>query len=358
MAHFRNMNCVRVRNQCLGVASLPANPARKFAAANGDNRHMDIKDHKGYALGRLGMGTHVSADRCLSRESMTAAIRQAVKGGILWFDSAHNYANGLAESALGEALLSPDTLLLAPRVQTKIGFPDFNLGLDSVVAEAALQKRYPALDGPVQPLLERGGHCLAPRFLRVTLEDSLRRLGPIKPHRVLIHNPETQFCGDNRAKVIAGLLEAFELLETCVSEGTIGGYGLATWRGLCVPPGHPLHIPLEYICRLTQATSGSQHGFRAVMLPLNATMRDAAELPSQPVGDSLLPAILAAYELGLEVQVASPLAQGLEVHDAMGGLSLSRILGEPFISTVFVTMWSPNHLSANIVQARRHRLPS
>ncbi len=92
------------------------------------------------------------------------------------------------------------------------------------------------------------------------------------------------------------------------------------------------------------------------MLPLNASMRDAAEVPTQAVGGRLLPAIRAAHELGLEVQLASPLAQGDGVRDAQGRPGLGRILAEPLVSTVFVTMWSHAHLTANLEQARDRSL--
>jgi len=303
------------------------------------------------------MGTHLAAGRHLPDERMVAAICGASEGGILWFDSAHNYARGQAEIALSQALSLPSFRAPLPKVQTKIGFPDIDLGLDRVAAQRVLRERYPALDGPVSPFLERGGHCLDVRFLRAALEASLRRLAPVKPHRVLVHNPETQLCGDNRSQVLARLLDAFELLEACTQTGALGGYGLATWQGLCVPPEHPQHIPLAHLCSLMQASSSVYSGFKTVMLPLNVAMRDAAEVPTQQVGRCLMPAIRAAYELGLEIQISSPLAQGSGTRETHGRPSLVRILEEPLVSTVFVTMWSPAHLAENLDRARDHGPP-
>lgn len=305
---------------------------------------------------RIGMGTHVSGGRILSVDQLQAAMRLAYDMGVRSFDTAHSYANGQSERCLGRVFGLLDPGMEAPKVQTKIGFPDIDLGADAKAADTLLRHRYPEVVGSLNPLLARGGHCLDAEFLNVAVQESIYRLAPLKPSRVLIHNPETQLLGDNRAQVLQLLRSAFELLEGLTQSRSIGGYGIATWQGLCVPRNHPSHLSLSELCELAQSANGGQSGFKTVMLPLNTNMKAGADIPTQLVNGKLLPAIDAAHELGLEVQVSSPLCQGESVIGTDGSSGLSLALSHPFVSSAFVTMWSPAHILTNLGCARSYTL--
>ena len=294
------------------------------------------------------MGTQVAGGRRLTVDQLQAAIQLAYDLGVRSFDTAHSYANGQPERCLGRVIGSLDPRMGPPKVQTKIGFPDIDLGANSASAAKLLRHRYPAVVGSLNPLLERGGHCLDLEFLNAAVQESIQRLAPLKPSRVLIHNPETQLLGDNRDQVSQRLYSAFELLEGLTQSGAIGGYGIATWQGLCVHPKHPLHLSLNELCELAQSTNGGQSGFNTVMLPLNVKMKAGADLPTQLINGRLLPAIVAAHELGLEVQVSSPLSQGELVTDTDVKSGLSFALSQPYVSSAFVTMWSSIHVRANL----------
>lgn len=298
------------------------------------------------------MGTHLPGGRHLTVDQLQTAMRLAYDLGVRSFDTAHSYANGQSERCLGRSIGPLDQGIWVPKVQTKIGFPDIELGMDSAAADKLLRNRYPAVVGQLKPLLERGGHCLDLEFLNAALKESIQRLSPMKPFRVLIHNPETQLLEDNRPQVLQRLHSAFELLEGFTQSGAIGGYGIATWQGLCVPPEHSLHLSLENLCELAHSVNGARSGFKTVMLPLNGKMKDGANLPTQLVNGKLLPAIVAAYELGLEVQVASPLSQGELAKCADVNSMLSFALNHPYVSSAFVTMWSPIHIRANLQLAK------
>lgn len=305
---------------------------------------------------KIGMGTHVNERRLLTSEQLQVAIRLAYELGVRRFDTAHNYAHGESEYCLGRVIGPTSCSSRSPMVQTKIGFPDIELGADAAAADKLLRHRYPTLSGPLSPLLECGGHCLDSEFLDASVKESIRRLSPLKPSRVMIHNPETQLLRGNRAYVSERLHGAFELLEGLTQSGVIGGYGTATWQGLCVPPEHPLHLSLNELCELAQSVSGGRSGFTTVMLPLNTNMKAGADIPTQLVNGKLLPAIDAAHELGLEVQVSSPLCQGESVIGTDGSSGLSLALSHPFVSSAFVTMWSPAHILTNLGCARSYTL--
>ena len=55
---------------------------------------------------------------------------------------------------------------------------------------------------------------------------------------------------------------AFSYLEVERSAGRIRTYGLATWTGLRVAPGHREHLPLQQLVDLAQEVGGQSHGFR------------------------------------------------------------------------------------------------
>ncbi len=279
-------------------------------------------------------------------------MRLAFGVGVRSFDTAHSYANGQSERCLGKTIGSLDWGIFSPKVQTKIGFPDIDLGMDSAVAEKILRNRYPAVVGKLNPLLERGGHCLDLEFLNAAVQESIQRLKPLKPSRVLIHNPETQLFGHNRIQVMKRLRSAFDLLEGITQSGAIEGYGIATWQGLCVPPEHSLHISLLELCELANSANSARSNFKTVMLPLNSKMKAGANLPTQLVNGRLLPAIIAAHELGLEVQISSPLSQGELPAGTDVNSMLSFALSHRCVTSVFVTMWSPTHIRANLEFAR------
>ena len=89
------------------------------------------------------MGTYIPVGRLLAIDQLQAAIRLACDLGVRSFDTAHSYANGQSESCLGSVMGRLDPRMESPKVQTKIGFPDIDLGADSAAADKLLRHRYP-----------------------------------------------------------------------------------------------------------------------------------------------------------------------------------------------------------------------
>jgi aryl-alcohol dehydrogenase-like predicted oxidoreductase len=144
-----------------------------------------------------------------------------------------------------------------------------------------------------------------------------------------VHNPETQLeAGVARERFDEGLRAAFAMLEDERRGGRIGVYGLATWNGLRRPPGHPGHISLERTLGIAQEVGGDDHGFRAIELPFNLAMPDAARSPTQRWRGRDVPVLEAAREAGLLVLGSATLMQGQllrrmspAVRDAIGAPS-------------------------------------
>ena len=112
---------------------------------------------------------------------------------------------------------------------------------------------------------------------------------------------------------------------------------------------------------LAREVGGTAHHFRAVQLPVNLAMPEAARLPTQPLGRKQVPLLEAADALGVGVVVSAPLMQGRltsglpeEMHslfpgcatDAQRALRFAASL--PGVSAVLAGMRHPSHLTENL----------
>ena len=80
-----------------------------------------------------------------------------------------------------------------------------------------------------------------------------------------------------RGQFLNLLRASFEFCEEARKDGRVMAYGLATWDSLRVPPEHKLYFSLQDAVKLAEDVGGSEHGFRAIQLPVNAHMREAWE---------------------------------------------------------------------------------
>jgi aryl-alcohol dehydrogenase-like predicted oxidoreductase len=180
-----------------------------------------------------------------------------------------------------------------------------------------------------------------------------------------VHNPGQQLSGVSRRELLARLRTAFISLEEAVVRGEIGVYGCATWDELRVPPDSKGHVGLEEMVSIARQVAGDNHHFRAVQMPINVAMTEAVRLATQPLGETLVPALVAAHELGLTVFVSAPLLQarltsGLPpalgeafpgcTTDAQRALSFVRTL--PGVTAALVGMRSREHVDENLASAR------
>ncbi len=212
-----------------------------------------------------------------------------------------------------------------------------------------------------------GVHCMAPGFLRGELSQSLENLDVEHVDLYLVHNPETQLTqGVPQEAFDQALLEAFTELERQRDQGTIGGYGVATWEALRVDPEHPAHLGLERLLELAAkaheaaGVSADEHGFVGVQLPLNLAMPEAAGVPTQPWGGEQLPALEAANQAGLIVLTSASLCQarllGSLTHEARELLdaeddlqaALTFARSAPGVTTALVGMGQVAHVDENL----------
>jgi aryl-alcohol dehydrogenase-like predicted oxidoreductase len=325
----------------------------------------------GLTVSSVAIGTYLGDSDDATDARYYAAIRGALENGVNTIDSAINYRCQRSERTIGRVLqdlmeagtLRRDEVVLC----TKGGY----LPLDGAppgsreAYEAYVRREY-FESGILKPdELVGGGHSIAPAFLTDQLQRSMRNMGVQGIDVYYVHNAEQQLSAISPKELLARLAAAFEALEDCVSRGTIGVYGCATWNALRLPAGSTGHLSLYDLASVARDVAGDNHHFRAVQLPINLSMSEAVRVSTQrdPRG-RLVHVIDAAAELGIDLVASAPLMQGQltkELPAAVrelfpGTTDAQRAIGFvrsiPQVVTTAVGMKSAAHVPENLANLR------
>ena len=278
-----------------------------FATLEGTARYRDrslcAKDHFREIgevwLSSIGIGTYLGKPDDPTDEAVVRAIVQSVQNGVNVLDTAINYRRERGEKSVGQALerligsgeIHRDEILVC----TKGGFLPQSLGVQWYAKQFGKRGGGIGMDD-----LVAGCHCMHPEYLSNQLERSLKNLGLKTIDLYYIHNPETQLGKVDDHTFYERLALAFEFLESAVEEGKIKNYGLATWKAFRLPEENGQSISLAQAKNLARQSAGGENDhFRFIQLPLSLPMPEAVLMPTQRVGDRLLPAIEAAAELNM-----------------------------------------------------------
>jgi aryl-alcohol dehydrogenase-like predicted oxidoreductase len=315
----------------------------------------------------LGIGTYLGDCTDAEDERYQHNIRAAILSGVNVIDTASNYRCQRSERAVGHAVAEAIASGAVRRDELVICTKGGYVALDGEPpASRATYEQWleetlyaPGIVTPEEVV--RGGHSLAPTFLQHQLAQSRSNLGVQTIDVYYLHNPEEQLLAVDRETFRERMRAAFMMLEERAAAGEIAGYGCATWLGLRVLPDHRQHLTLADLVAIARDIAGTTHHFRAVQLPVNLAMPEAARLPTQPLGRKLVPVLEAADALGLGVIASASLMQGklttglpAEIHalfptcttDAQRALRFASTL--PGISTVLTGMRSVEHLHENL----------
>src|SRR5256712_7262669 len=278
--------------------------AREARAAAGH-----FREALGVAVSSLGIGTYLGRDDDHTDGAYVGAVGRALQLGINVIDSAINYRNQRSERAVGRALRESGVPRERVLVCTKGGFLPFD-GARPRDPRSFVEETY------VRPGLLRweevvdGVHCLSPRFLEDQIDRSWRNLGVATIDLYYLHNPETQLGEVPREEFLRRLRAAFAELERACDDQRIAAYGTATWNGYRLPDDDPEHLSIDDVLACAREVAGARHRFRAVQLPFNLEMDEAASLPNQG-GRTLLQA---AAEAGIAALASVPVLQGRLAH--------------------------------------------
>lgn len=323
------------------------------------------------SVSSVGLGTYLGDCDDKTDADYAAATELAVRSGINLLDSAINYRCQRSERALAtalRALLSSGVARDEIVVCTKAGY----IPLDGTPPptrrdyDALLKAQYfdPGVITPEQVVA--GGHCIAPRYLADQVQRSRRNLGISTIDIYYLHNPEQQLDTLSREGFAAAISAAFTQLEREVADGNIGCYGCATWNGFRAPPSNKSHLALTELLTIAEKVGGPDHHFRVIQLPINLAMPEAVRVPTQPLGNTVVPLLHAANDLGIAVIASAPLMQGQLTHglpaklaeafpdlttDAQRAVAFVRSL--PRVTSALVGMKSPAHLREQLEAVKR-----
>ncbi|HET6399740.1 MAG TPA: aldo/keto reductase [Candidatus Thermoplasmatota archaeon] len=349
----------------LGGCATPEGTARHAGARPAARGHWRVA--QGLQVASVGMGTYLGAVTPQARDGyQRAALAYLARGNLL--DTASNYRDQASERDLGAALqrfVDQGGDRSGVVVVTKAGF--LHGDADEPDAPAWFAQTFLG-PGLVEERHLRMGHCLAPAFLRTQVGRSRANLRLETIDFLLLHNVEHPLlAGVGAAEHLQQVEDAFTELEALVDAGRIGAYGVATWGGLRVRPGVRGHLPLVRlvhhagVARQRAGGRAGQHHFRAVELPVNLAMPEAAREATQPWRFGEATALQCCADQGWLTLASASLAQGrrpatqaerarLGVEDPLlAALQFTRSL--PGVTSALVGMGQARHAEAAMALA-------
>jgi aryl-alcohol dehydrogenase-like predicted oxidoreductase len=341
-----------------------------FATPEGTARY---RDESGAALGHfrqapagnlwlssLGIGTYLGRDDAATDALYASSVRRALQLGLNVVDTAINYRNQRSERAVGAALRESGQAREGVVLCTKGGYLAFDGGRP-YDARAYVEEMFLRPGILKAEEIVAGCHSMAPRYLADQIDRSRRNLGVECIDVYYLHNPETQLGEVPRSEFHRRLHLAFEELERACSERRIGCYGAATWSGFRLEPEEEEYLSLSEILEAARQVAGGQHHFRALQLPFNVEMDEAATFRNQ--GELSL--LEAARVAGLTVFASASVLQGRltqqlpqPVRDALHGLETDAQRALQFarstqgITCALVGMKTPKHVEENAALAK------
>ncbi len=268
---------------------------------------------QGLWISSIGIGTFLGDPTAEQDARYRDAIRRAVSLGVNIIDTAINYRHQRSERAVGQALealissgeIRRDEVVVA----SKAGFLSFD-GEEPADPSAYFQERF--LDPGIIRMEEvvAGCHVISPKYLENQIDASRRNLGLETIDIYYVHNPETQLSQVGREEFFRRLRAAFAALEKAASEGRIRMYGTATWNAYRATPTSSEALSLTDVLRVAEEVGGRDHRFRAIQLPFNLAMPEAAVANTQSAGRKTEPPLQIARANGLLVFASASLLQG------------------------------------------------
>jgi aryl-alcohol dehydrogenase-like predicted oxidoreductase len=241
------------------------------------------------------------------------SVKMAVLNGINLIDTAINYRYQVSEEEIGEALgelfeegrASREQLIITSKagfLPLEFPFPEnpYEWITNNVVESGLAIKEEIVIDQ----------HCLSPKYLRWSVEKSLKNLNLKTLDIMFLHNPETQLGYVEYETLLERIEEAFKLFETMVEEGKIKAYGIATWNGFLYEEGHKEYLSLGDIVKIAQKVGGKDHNFKYVQSPFNLGKPEAYNFNNQKGPDGRYYTLMQAVQgYGLQLMASSSLLQ-------------------------------------------------
>lgn len=323
----------------------------------------------GFDVSSIGLGTYLGEPDEETDRAYGEAVRLAPTLGCNLIDSAINYRGQFSERVIGGAMADLVSSGVIRRDEVVVCTKGGYLSFDGPPTDARAWVRETFIDTGIIDWPDIVAYnVMHPAYIRHQIEASRTNLGLSCLDVYYLHNPESQLQGLSQADALARIGACFEELERAVSAGHIGVYGVATWDGFRVDPSKPGALSMEALVRAAREAGGDGHHFRVVQLPFNLGMPEALTRPTQRVGQDRVPALEAAYRLGLVAVASGSLLQGrlaalpadLASRIAGGATDAQRsiqfVRSTPGIAAALVGMKTAAHVRENLALAGTPRL--
>ncbi|KAI9233410.1 MAG: NADP-dependent oxidoreductase domain-containing protein [Podila humilis] len=225
---------------------------------------------RGITLSKLGFGAYRVND---TQDAHRRALKKAVASGVNVIDTSAHFGYGASETFIGKTL--KDILSSKPELSreqfvivSKAGF----VLPQTAVFPVDVLGHVPSY----AKISDSSYHSIHPTFLKDQITQSLQRLQLDTLDVFLLNHPE-RMLGDRQApygkpKLYKEIAEAFAYLDTEVTAGRIGGYGLCS-NALHIPTTED-HLSLKAIINTRVDFGWKLENFVAVQVPMNLFERD------------------------------------------------------------------------------------
>ncbi len=297
------------------------------------------------------------------------SVKMALLNGMNLIDTAINYRYQISEREIGEALQELFEEKKVSREQVVVTSKAGFLPLD-----------FPFPENPYKWIEENvlnsglatkediivDQHCIAPSYLRWSVEQSLQNLQLKTIDILFLHNPEMQLGYIDYKTLKKRIKKAFELFEKLVKEGKIRHYGIACWNGFLYDETHTEYLSLKDMVEIAVEVGGKEHHFKYIQSPYNIAKSDAYNFSNQKAPDGKYYTLMQMVQgYGLKMMASSSLLQAnifqrkfdarvgellgtSELNDVASALQFAR-MGN-VVSALFGAV-NPRHVEDNLMLA-------
>ncbi|WP_024953522.1 aldo/keto reductase [Sulfurospirillum arcachonense] len=238
------------------------------------------------------------------------SVKEAIRSGINFIDTASNYRYGQSEREIGIALyemMSDEEIKREELVVcSKGGFIQLDFPFPSNpyewIEQNILDKNLASKED-----IELDQHCMTPDFLEWSCRRSLDNLGVKALDIYFLHNPEMQFLKLGEKKFYKQIENIFKRFEKLADEGLFSFYGVAVWNGFTSQSSEL--ISLEKLVKIAQKVGGDNHRFKYIQTPFNMGKTNIYTQETQSVDGASCTLLQAAHRLGIGVISSSSLLQ-------------------------------------------------
>jgi aryl-alcohol dehydrogenase-like predicted oxidoreductase len=265
-------------------------------------------------MSSVGIRVSGSAVDKQSSEQRRAALVDAVHLGCNVVDTTVDHRNRDSELVLGQALASIFALGRVSRDEIIVSSHGGQVLFEGAYpAGAAAHVRKNLIDSGIaaaDEFAQSWHHCIAPKYLRLQLRQSLTNLGLGTLDIYYVHLPEVQRLERGAAVFESRLRAAFAELESQVRAERLVYYGITSIDGFRVPPEHPAYLSVDRVVELARDAGGKNHRFRYIQAPFNLATREVAEFANQMLHGRARTLAEAARELDVSLLGTSTLWGG------------------------------------------------